>query len=455
MSKSLVLSFEEHDSFSRQEFCLRLEKFILVENDFVEGSLVVSIDAGFGSGKTTFLEMWKDSLLTRRNKGQFEPMPVILNAWESDHCGDPLSSILAGLLQAIDDWKGNDRPDKSGLANAAKDVAWFFLGLANEFTAKAGVNPLKAAEHSAAKKTARSKIPDFISLYRERVQSLAKLKDELVATFGGQTQKVIIFVDELDRCRPDYAISYLETIKHVFDLDGIVFVLAVDLSQLESSAKALFGEGLDFDNYYRKFSHRTIQLPLPSRRDFEGLSKKYFARYLEIAGKRMSVLSAGRVLDHIPPLAKALEMRPRQIQEGFRIMGHAAATLSDDARGNLYWGLGAGLALMSFLKVSHPSVFQRFTRGGASKEVVGLLASGLDKREAQWWVELVVSGISGADAPLRPLVDVMFDIATVFPNLNSVEAITANFGDAWGSNRRRLFRIGSMIENIESFFQST
>ena len=76
---------------------------------------------------------------------------------------------------------------------------------------------------------------------RSARRALQKLRDTLREVFGGDSPKAFLFVDELDRCRPDYAINYLETIKHVFDVHGLVFVLAVDYEQLECSAKALFG----------------------------------------------------------------------------------------------------------------------------------------------------------------------------------------------------------------------
>ncbi len=145
MKKKETLTFEEDDCFDLESFSERLERFIAVEHQFVEGSLVLSLNGGFGAGKSTFIEMWKNSLIDRRERGEFVPMPVILNAWESDHCGDPLVAILSGLLEVVENWKGNDAPNESSLKEAVKDVGWFATGLANEFLAKAvGINAVKA-----------------------------------------------------------------------------------------------------------------------------------------------------------------------------------------------------------------------------------------------------------------------------------------------------------------------
>ena len=69
-------------------------------------------------------------------------------------------------------------------------------------------------------------------------------------------------MDELDRARPDYAVRFLETLKHFFQTKGIIFILAVDKAHLESSVKSLYGSDINFPEYYRKFVHRNVSLKL-------------------------------------------------------------------------------------------------------------------------------------------------------------------------------------------------
>jgi KAP family P-loop domain len=121
-----TFTFEKSDRLGLKSFCEQLERYLLIEHEYVEGGLVVSLNAGFGAGKTTFINMWRADLQSRRDAGSMVPMPVVLNAWESDFCGDPLLAILAGLIDAIDSWKGEPKPkDKALLREAAKDAAWF------------------------------------------------------------------------------------------------------------------------------------------------------------------------------------------------------------------------------------------------------------------------------------------------------------------------------------------
>lgn len=70
---------------------------------------------------------------------------------------------------------------------------------------------------------------------------------EWVTAVTGIKQKELpafIFIDELDRCRPSYAVEMLETIKHIFDISGVVFVVATDTEQLQHAVKVVYGEDL-------------------------------------------------------------------------------------------------------------------------------------------------------------------------------------------------------------------
>ena len=87
---------------------------------------------------------------------------------------------------------------------------------------------------------------------------ISKLIDELVAT---RTNRIIFFIDELDRCRPDYAVKVLESIKHYFDDERIIFVFSINASQLQHSIKAHYGEGFNATGYLDKFFDLWISLP--------------------------------------------------------------------------------------------------------------------------------------------------------------------------------------------------
>jgi hypothetical protein len=75
---------------------------------------------------------------------------------------------------------------------------------------------------------------------------------------------IIILIDELDRCRPTYAIKLLEEIKHLFDVPGLVFVLAMNVEQLGHSVCGAYGSGFDGRAYLRRFIDREYRLAEPN-----------------------------------------------------------------------------------------------------------------------------------------------------------------------------------------------
>ena len=93
-------------------------------------------------------------------------------------------------------------------------------------------------------------------------EELAKLAKTLAEKSGDAPQRPLIFiVDELDRCRPTYAVELLEKVKHLFSVEGIVFVLAIDRQQLGKSVESLYGAGMDSDGYLRRFVDLEYRLP--------------------------------------------------------------------------------------------------------------------------------------------------------------------------------------------------
>lgn len=127
----MEISTFKDDLLGLEDFAKRLEKFILIESDYVEGSLVIGLSSRFGSGKTTFLKMWMASLQEAKDKKD-KPLVVFLNAWESDYYGDPLFAIISALIDCLER-KGESAKK---LVDAAKDVGWFTLAIGGQVVKK-------------------------------------------------------------------------------------------------------------------------------------------------------------------------------------------------------------------------------------------------------------------------------------------------------------------------------
>jgi hypothetical protein len=444
----------EHDKFALKPFCEKLEQFAIIDHDFAEGSLVVALTSPFGTGKSTFLRMWKHDLDRRRIVNPETPEAVILNAWQLDYCEAPLFAILAKLIKAI------PKAEEGKIATvreAASDFANFAISIANDISSKVGLDAMKAGEHAKKKKQERQQKPDFLKMFEERTDAYDRLKEALKEAFGGDSPKAFIFVDELDRCRPDYAIHYLETIKHVFYIHGLVFVLSIDYDHLQSSARSLFGQELVFPEYLRKFVQRTFKLPAISAEGYEKLSHFYVERFIEIVGKRACMMKLGGFADRAQELVAGFRMNPRQIQEALRTMGHVLSG-TEEKRGMLYWCLGASTILLSILKTKWPLVYESISKDTQDHMTLGkILLEALPKDDAEWWFRLYLSGAASSNEGSKQIEKTLREINMLPPDkaYNEREEF-GRFAGEWGhwfasSERSRLAAVCDKIENAARF----
>ncbi|MCC6604171.1 MAG: hypothetical protein IT327_13240 [Anaerolineae bacterium] len=399
----MKISTFKDDFFGLDVFAKRLESFIAVERQYVDGGLVIGLSSKFGSGKTTFLQMWKSSFEQKSDKENEKKeedtakkettLAVLLNAWESDYYGDPLFAIISALVDTI-----NKQPKISarGIVNAAKDVGFFTTVIGgqvlNKFT---GVDVIEATESVEKSKKERENImlltSDTFSMYKDRKKAMVSLKQAILKFIEKNHIMVLFLVDELDRCRPDYAIAYLETIKHMFDIPGTVFLLASDRQHLENSAKTAFGAKLDFDEYYRKFVHREVSLPDISDSGYKKIASTYVSYYIEGSGNRYSRISTEQTKS-IADLVGGLHLTPRQIQEIFRTLGHVFETTEDNKAGLLEnWAVGT--IILAIMKIAKPRFYSLLgSQQLPPKEALEFFMEHLKDYHAEWLFKVCLTG---------------------------------------------------------------
>jgi len=387
-------TYSSSDYLSRADFAQRLEKYLLIDHRYVDGSLVVSLNGKYGFGKSTFLHMWKNDLLERREKGEKVPAVIYLNAWENDYCGDPLLSIITKLMEVIGEIT-QSKESKSKIRQAASQMSWFAMGLANSFVAsKMGIDTAQAAEFAEKRRSGKSiEPPDIVALYNYRTGALQTLLKELRNVFNGDDVKAFIFVDELDRCRPEFTIQFLETIKHIFDV-RLAFVLAVDNDQLRKSVENIFGTETNVEEYLRKFIHRSFDLPKPEAGSLRQLCSNYVDRILKNDGQRKSfeLIGADRVFE-LNELVIGTGITPRQIQEVFRVVAHV---IGGDIEGYKKKGdiFIEALILLSVVRVSEPALYRRIGSGDAAIDAVSkFLRATLNDQFLPGWLNIYLTGV--------------------------------------------------------------
>ena len=225
----------KHDKLSRRQhveaFCSALSG--------IEGPAVVLLDAPWGSGKTAFVRMCSAFLQSR------DVRVVEFNAWRQQYTQRPLVDLVAAISARV------PSPVMADLRREANAVAWHLAkvltkGIIDRDAPSSGPSMLDSWD------VAKTAIDDFT-----RALEAATAED----------RPLVVFVDELDRCRPAYALDLLEVVRHLFSVDGVVVVLAINRDQLRCAVKSLYGEEFGAERFLRRFADLHVGLPVPAQPD--------------------------------------------------------------------------------------------------------------------------------------------------------------------------------------------
>lgn len=235
----------------------------------IESSCSIALDGRWGSGKTFFVKQAKMLLdAYNDNVSQIEPenreiiksiytddniefqpqVCVYYDAWENDSDDDPILSLVLTIIKDMDtDYTFSN--DETFIKKAAAVLGVFMGRDWNELIESfQGNNPF-----------------DKI---REDKKIEADIKEFLEDIIKEKGNRLVIFVDELDRCRPSYAVKLLERIKHYFSNDNITFVFSVNINELQHTIKKCYGDTFDACRYLDRFFDLRMTLPPPDKIKF-------------------------------------------------------------------------------------------------------------------------------------------------------------------------------------------
>lgn len=231
-----------------------------------QAPLVFAIDAPWGGGKTTFIKLWQQYFNTQ---GQ---VSLYLNCWENDFVDDP----LLPMLSVFDDWlstsDNNSEPNKAW--EVAKKLTPGILkstAVAAAKIATFGGLDLEKEYEKVIADMAGGTVDSLVDSFNVKKKVLTEFKTQITKAMEAlpdEQQNLIIFIDELDRCRPTYAIEVLERMKHLFDIERVVFVLAVNREQLVNSLQGVYGSSFDGKHYLKRFVDLDYQLRTPDQRAY-------------------------------------------------------------------------------------------------------------------------------------------------------------------------------------------
>jgi hypothetical protein len=236
-----------------------------------EKGFVLAINGRWGTGKTTFVEMWKAYL-------ELDGFHTLyFNAWENDFISDPLVGLL-GELKKISSQKKAEDTLSSIISSAGKIVLKtapsIFKGVVKKHVGEEVIEILCDGIEEGT-----SMLRKEIENYEKQKYSLKEFREELEKYIDEVCNKepLIFIIDELDRCNPHYAVKILERIKHLFNIPNIVFVLSIDKEQLSNSIRGYYGSDLiNANEYLKRFIDIEYTLPDP---DVESFCRYLFDYY--------------------------------------------------------------------------------------------------------------------------------------------------------------------------------
>ena len=244
-----TLTFSQRDEFERKAIAEKIIKLLVPETDI--SPLV--IDGDWGTGKTEF------SIKLKNLISELEPdsKVVYVDAFKGDHAESPLLLITSAIASIL------PKADKKAFIQKAVPALRFVTKTA----LKAGANWVLRQEaenvaeelQEAMKEASNVAIENMLQDHMEAEKNINSLK-ECISNLS-EKNKVTIIIDELDRCKPSFSTSILETIKHIFDIDNVYFILVANTKQLKASINHIYGYSINSQKYLDKFIKYTITLP--------------------------------------------------------------------------------------------------------------------------------------------------------------------------------------------------
>ena len=271
------MSFE-NDKLNRGKYAAFLNN--LLENngkykrDTDSESFTIAIDSAWGTGKTFFLDMWKEEL-----EKDDKNIVIYYNAWKNDFSDNAFESLAYTILnhdifnsdgEYLYDDKENKKRFKKAGAEIFKIVGKLGIVLSkNVLKNKIGISEeafdfveeILGDSGRTVQQLFKANLNKDIPIinhkkYLDNINDLKEVLSNICDEY-----KITMIIDELDRCKPTFAIEILEIAKHIFDVKGLCFVFALDMSQLSHSIKCVYGEGMDASGYLCRFFDYISKMP--------------------------------------------------------------------------------------------------------------------------------------------------------------------------------------------------
>ena len=306
----------------------------------LEGPCTLAVDAPWGYGKTTFIKLLHQHL---QNKGY---RTIQFNAWENDFSDKPFVSLLTELSKEINKildkktelpakFKNIIKVDIDNLHSIAGIlISTMYFSQPELVGAISCLQLLPFIKRNKKYNDTSEEYKQYISRKNSFKKALEKVSNDI---YENNELPLVIIIDELDRCRPSYAIQFLETLKDFFSVDHIILVLAINSSELAHSIKAVYGQHFNAQEYLHRFFDIDFRL---SNQDREKLIDnalqtekitKYFNEH-EVSEIDWTGVKFKHVSNILKEFFGAPDLSLRQISHSIHRLGFVFASLREDQR---------------------------------------------------------------------------------------------------------------------------
>ncbi|GKX29061.1 hypothetical protein SH1V18_15410 [Vallitalea longa] len=287
MSKKYT--FKDDDIFKRKILGDQLAKIIHKSEELRDDSFVIAIDGSWGVGKSIFLDQFKNEIENPHEElyKSLNANVVYYNAWENDDLDDAFTPLAYHIYNTFKMQQIEENLKKE-ILNQFKDLSkQIASSVLKSYVQKIGIddkiyNRIKQVFSKGKKIISEATVipPSFEDIEKHNILK-KKLKDVIQnAIKSNNNNKLIIIIDELDRCRPTFAIETLEIIKHYFGINNVIFILGLDFEQLSYSIATIYGQKMDATGYLIRFVDVIMKIPTPDNiRDYI-IQKTYLNDYI-------------------------------------------------------------------------------------------------------------------------------------------------------------------------------
>lgn len=380
-----------NDIFEREKFAIALTNVIKNSSD----PMVIGLDGKWGEGKSTFVKMWQQYLNS-------ENMPAVyIDAFSNDHADNAFMVVASAITDYV---KAHAEPEKTKeLINKSIKVGAQLLTWSAKLSIKAlTLGLVKGSDieelsnigddiSESFSSVAEKLIEEQLKNHKQDVKNIEAFKEFLstlpeILSRTGDALPLTIIIDELDRCRPSFAIEMLEKIKHLFSVKKITFVLVMNKKQIEESIKSTYGANIDAHAYLQKFI--SIETSLPRRKDeYKNDTSIYCSRLQAI--HEIPTYGNSDLQELTSMLGNYFDLTLRQLEKVYSNIALIYLSMTRPENTHVIFA-----SFFSVLKVVNPDLFMRIYRDKTNLNEILEVLDNSNSEQQMTYMTIIKEGLT-------------------------------------------------------------